>query len=148
MGVSRGPPLSKTPQVERYRAASSTNSASSASIGQSHPSSDTCWIFCWTCDFQAGFPNNCFLLFFLPPLFICLCVLAETFSSSTGVRLFFQTFTSSEGAKLLDGCSNKNVNLCFCVFTRSTLTRPVDFPGDWGPLGIHVVPYCSSLSGR
>lgn len=30
----------------------------------------------------------------------------------------------------------------------STLTRPVDFPGDWGPLGIHVVPYCSSLSGR
>ncbi|XP_030266169.1 par-3 family cell polarity regulator beta a isoform X1 [Sparus aurata] len=30
----------------------------------------------------------------------------------------------------------------------STLTRTVDFPGDWGPLGIHVVPYCSSLSGR
>lgn len=62
MGVSRGPPPSKTPQVERYCAASST---SSASIGQSHPSSDTCWIFCWTCDFQAGFPNNCFLFFFV-----------------------------------------------------------------------------------
>ncbi|XP_078099604.1 par-3 family cell polarity regulator beta a isoform X2 [Sander vitreus] len=30
----------------------------------------------------------------------------------------------------------------------STLTRPVEFPGDWGPLGIHVIPYCSSLSGR
>ncbi|KAM9334419.1 par-3 family cell polarity regulator beta a [Symphorus nematophorus] len=30
----------------------------------------------------------------------------------------------------------------------STLTRSVEFPGDWGPLGIHVVPYCSSLSGR
>uniref|UniRef100_A0A8C9XXJ5 PDZ domain-containing protein n=1 Tax=Sander lucioperca TaxID=283035 RepID=A0A8C9XXJ5_SANLU len=29
-----------------------------------------------------------------------------------------------------------------------TLTRPVEFPGDWGPLGIHVIPYCSSLSGR
>ncbi|XP_038574850.1 par-3 family cell polarity regulator beta a isoform X3 [Micropterus salmoides] len=30
----------------------------------------------------------------------------------------------------------------------STLTRTVEFPGDWGPLGIHVIPYCSSLSGR
>ncbi|KAE8278468.1 Partitioning defective 3-like protein B [Larimichthys crocea] len=30
----------------------------------------------------------------------------------------------------------------------STLTRAVEFPGNWGPLGIHVVPYCSSLSGR
>uniref|UniRef100_UPI0037E7F70D par-3 family cell polarity regulator beta a n=1 Tax=Semicossyphus pulcher TaxID=241346 RepID=UPI0037E7F70D len=30
----------------------------------------------------------------------------------------------------------------------SPLTRTVEFPGDWGPLGIHVVPYCSSLSGR
>ncbi|XP_044043724.1 par-3 family cell polarity regulator beta a isoform X3 [Siniperca chuatsi] len=30
----------------------------------------------------------------------------------------------------------------------STLTRTVEFPGNWGPLGIHVVPYCSSLSGR
>ncbi|XP_074520863.1 partitioning defective 3 homolog B-like isoform X3 [Halichoeres trimaculatus] len=30
----------------------------------------------------------------------------------------------------------------------STMTRTVEFPGDWGPLGIHVVPYCSSLSGR
>ncbi|XP_028255890.1 partitioning defective 3 homolog B-like isoform X2 [Parambassis ranga] len=28
------------------------------------------------------------------------------------------------------------------------LTRTVEFPGDKGPLGIHVVPYCSSLSGR
>ncbi|XP_070786527.1 par-3 family cell polarity regulator beta a [Enoplosus armatus] len=30
----------------------------------------------------------------------------------------------------------------------STMTKTVEFPGDWGPLGIHVVPYCSSLSGR
>ncbi|XP_071320664.1 par-3 family cell polarity regulator beta a isoform X2 [Trachinotus anak] len=30
----------------------------------------------------------------------------------------------------------------------STLTKTVEFPGDRGPLGIHVVPYCSSLSGR
>ncbi|KAF3857204.1 hypothetical protein F7725_009063 [Dissostichus mawsoni] len=32
--------------------------------------------------------------------------------------------------------------------SNSTLTRAVEFPGDWGPLGIHVIPYCSSLSGR
>ncbi|XP_067349670.1 par-3 family cell polarity regulator beta a isoform X2 [Channa argus] len=30
----------------------------------------------------------------------------------------------------------------------TTITRRVEFPGDRGPLGIHVVPYCSSLSGR
>ncbi|XP_037618308.1 LOW QUALITY PROTEIN: par-3 family cell polarity regulator beta a [Sebastes umbrosus] len=30
----------------------------------------------------------------------------------------------------------------------STLTRVVEFPGDWAPLGIHVIPYSSSLSGR
>ncbi|KAG7502365.1 partitioning defective 3-like B-like isoform X1 [Solea senegalensis] len=30
----------------------------------------------------------------------------------------------------------------------STLTRTMEFPADRGPLGIHVVPYCSSLSGR
>ncbi|KAM4710757.1 par-3 family cell polarity regulator beta a isoform 2-T2 [Anableps anableps] len=30
----------------------------------------------------------------------------------------------------------------------STLTRTVEFPGDRAPLGIHVIPYCSSLSGR
>ncbi|XP_069554508.1 par-3 family cell polarity regulator beta a isoform X1 [Brachyistius frenatus] len=30
----------------------------------------------------------------------------------------------------------------------STLTKTVEFPGDRGSLGIHVVPYCSSLSGR
>ncbi|MEQ2211487.1 hypothetical protein XENOCAPTIV_003482 [Xenoophorus captivus] len=30
----------------------------------------------------------------------------------------------------------------------STLTKTVEFPGDRAPLGIHVVPYCSSLSGR
>ncbi|XP_060888365.1 par-3 family cell polarity regulator beta a isoform X2 [Labrus mixtus] len=30
----------------------------------------------------------------------------------------------------------------------SSMTRSVEFPADWGPLGIHVVPYCSSLSGR
>lgn len=42
-------------------------------------------------------------------------------------------------------CMNKELMLFFIV---STLTRTVKFPGDWGPLGIHVVPYCSSLSGR
>uniref|UniRef100_A0A3B3Z710 PDZ domain-containing protein n=1 Tax=Periophthalmus magnuspinnatus TaxID=409849 RepID=A0A3B3Z710_9GOBI len=35
----------------------------------------------------------------------------------------------------------------FCVFFRP-LTKTVEFPGNRGPLGIHVVPYCSSLSGR
>ncbi|XP_038136556.1 par-3 family cell polarity regulator beta a isoform X1 [Cyprinodon tularosa] len=30
----------------------------------------------------------------------------------------------------------------------STLTKTVEFPGNRAPLGIHVVPYCSSLSGR
>uniref|UniRef100_A0A3Q1GBG0 Partitioning defective 3 homolog B-like n=1 Tax=Acanthochromis polyacanthus TaxID=80966 RepID=A0A3Q1GBG0_9TELE len=30
----------------------------------------------------------------------------------------------------------------------SALTRTVEFSGHQGPLGIHVVPYCSSLSGR
>uniref|UniRef100_A0A3P9MDY4 PDZ domain-containing protein n=1 Tax=Oryzias latipes TaxID=8090 RepID=A0A3P9MDY4_ORYLA len=30
----------------------------------------------------------------------------------------------------------------------SALTRTVEFPGDRGALGIHVIPYCSSLSGR
>ncbi|XP_041834486.1 par-3 family cell polarity regulator beta a isoform X2 [Melanotaenia boesemani] len=29
-----------------------------------------------------------------------------------------------------------------------SLTRTVELAGDQGPLGIHVVPYCSSLSGR
>ncbi len=41
----------------------------------------------------------------------------------------------------------KDVSVCVC-FVGSTLTRVLEFPGDWGPLGIHVVPYCSSLSGR
>ncbi|XP_062383522.1 par-3 family cell polarity regulator beta a [Sardina pilchardus] len=31
---------------------------------------------------------------------------------------------------------------------HSTMTRTVEFSGDLGPLGIKVVPYCSSLSGR
>lgn len=31
---------------------------------------------------------------------------------------------------------------------RRPLTKTVEFPGNRGPLGIHVVPYCSSLSGR
>ncbi|KAM8873072.1 par-3 family cell polarity regulator beta a isoform 1-T1 [Synchiropus picturatus] len=30
----------------------------------------------------------------------------------------------------------------------SSLTKTVNIAGDRGPLGIHVVPYCSSLSGR
>ncbi|XP_047432945.1 par-3 family cell polarity regulator beta a isoform X2 [Mugil cephalus] len=30
----------------------------------------------------------------------------------------------------------------------SALTRTIEISGDGGPLGIHVVPYCSSLSGR
>uniref|UniRef100_A0A3B3Z6M6 PDZ domain-containing protein n=1 Tax=Periophthalmus magnuspinnatus TaxID=409849 RepID=A0A3B3Z6M6_9GOBI len=32
--------------------------------------------------------------------------------------------------------------------TIAGLLRTVEFPGNRGPLGIHVVPYCSSLSGR
>ncbi|KAG7467373.1 hypothetical protein MATL_G00152610 [Megalops atlanticus] len=32
--------------------------------------------------------------------------------------------------------------------TLNKLTRTVDISGEHGPLGIHVVPYCSSLSGR
>lgn len=32
--------------------------------------------------------------------------------------------------------------------TVSSLTRMVEISGELGPLGIHVVPYCSSLSGR
>ncbi|XP_026217952.1 par-3 family cell polarity regulator beta a [Anabas testudineus] len=32
--------------------------------------------------------------------------------------------------------------------TFNSLTRTVEFSGDRGPLGIHVVPYSSSLSGR
>uniref|UniRef100_H3BXZ3 PDZ domain-containing protein n=1 Tax=Tetraodon nigroviridis TaxID=99883 RepID=H3BXZ3_TETNG len=39
-------------------------------------------------------------------------------------------------------CQNKSQH------PAGSLTRTVKFPGDWGPLGIHVVPYCSSLSGR
>lgn len=31
---------------------------------------------------------------------------------------------------------------------KRPLTKTVEFPGNRGPLGIHVVPYCSSLSGR
>ncbi|XP_055019665.1 partitioning defective 3 homolog B-like [Boleophthalmus pectinirostris] len=31
---------------------------------------------------------------------------------------------------------------------QKPLTKTVEFPGNRGPLGIHVVPYCSSLSGR
>uniref|UniRef100_A0A673K446 Par-3 family cell polarity regulator beta b n=1 Tax=Sinocyclocheilus rhinocerous TaxID=307959 RepID=A0A673K446_9TELE len=32
--------------------------------------------------------------------------------------------------------------------TRASLTRTVEISGEQGPLGIHVVPYCSSLSRR
>ncbi|CAB1328062.1 unnamed protein product, partial [Coregonus sp. 'balchen'] len=32
--------------------------------------------------------------------------------------------------------------------TLSPLTKTVELSGEQGPLGIHVVPYCSSLSGR
>ncbi|KAJ8253012.1 hypothetical protein GJAV_G00208160 [Gymnothorax javanicus] len=32
--------------------------------------------------------------------------------------------------------------------TSPRLTQTVEVPGDCGPLGIHVIPYCSSLSGR
>ncbi|XP_036424493.1 partitioning defective 3 homolog B isoform X3 [Colossoma macropomum] len=33
-------------------------------------------------------------------------------------------------------------------FTLNSLTKTVEISGEHGPLGIHVVPYCSSLSGR
>ena len=35
-----------------------------------------------------------------------------------------------------------------CVLCLCSLTRTVEFLGEDSPLGIHVVPYCSSLSGR
>ncbi|KAG7463990.1 hypothetical protein MATL_G00182470 [Megalops atlanticus] len=34
------------------------------------------------------------------------------------------------------------------LISPSSLTKTVEINGDHGPLGIHVVPYCSSLSGR
>uniref|UniRef100_A0A671KS63 Par-3 family cell polarity regulator beta b n=1 Tax=Sinocyclocheilus anshuiensis TaxID=1608454 RepID=A0A671KS63_9TELE len=37
------------------------------------------------------------------------------------------------------------VLVCVC---SSSLTKTVEISGEQGPLGIHVVPYCSSLSGR
>ncbi|XP_042586881.1 partitioning defective 3 homolog B isoform X5 [Cyprinus carpio] len=33
-------------------------------------------------------------------------------------------------------------------FSVNSLTKTVEISGEQGPLGIHVVPYCSSLSGR
>ncbi|XP_062311524.1 partitioning defective 3 homolog B-like [Osmerus eperlanus] len=33
-------------------------------------------------------------------------------------------------------------------FPLNNITRTVEISGEHGPLGIHVVPYCSSLSGR
>ncbi|XP_022535966.2 partitioning defective 3 homolog B isoform X3 [Astyanax mexicanus] len=33
-------------------------------------------------------------------------------------------------------------------FSLNSLTKTVEISGEHGPLGIHVVPYCSSLSGR
>ncbi|KAI5628054.1 partitioning defective 3-like B isoform X1, partial [Silurus asotus] len=42
-----------------------------------------------------------------------------------------------------------NVFVCFCLSVCvCSLTRTVEISGEHGPLGIHVVPYCSSLSGR
>ncbi|XP_026881587.2 partitioning defective 3 homolog B isoform X3 [Electrophorus electricus] len=34
------------------------------------------------------------------------------------------------------------------TFTNNSLLKKVEISGEHGPLGIHVVPYCSSLSGR
>ncbi|XP_042619017.1 partitioning defective 3 homolog B-like [Cyprinus carpio] len=46
--------------------------------------------------------------------------------------------------KLRSPCNNKSGP--FSV--NSSLTRTVEISREQGPLGIHVVPYCSSLSGR
>uniref|UniRef100_A0A3P8SN74 Par-3 family cell polarity regulator beta b n=1 Tax=Amphiprion percula TaxID=161767 RepID=A0A3P8SN74_AMPPE len=45
------------------------------------------------------------------------------------------------------GCDSKLRTMCEDSWTDS-LTRMVEILGEDSPLGIHVVPYCSSLSGR
>lgn len=39
-------------------------------------------------------------------------------------------------------------NVIVCCVCVCSLTKTVEISGEHGPLGIHVVPYCSSLSGR
>ncbi|XP_030641799.1 partitioning defective 3 homolog B [Chanos chanos] len=61
----------------------------------------------------------------------------------TGVN---HTLTERGGATdthTTDASTNKT-----SPFTLNSLTRTVEISGEQGPLGIHVVPYCSSLSGR
>ncbi|KAF7243583.1 hypothetical protein EYD10_10061 [Varanus komodoensis] len=43
--------------------------------------------------------------------------------------------------------SFEGYNVCFLLF-HSGVTKMVEISGEGGPLGIHVVPYFSSLSGR
>uniref|UniRef100_A0A8C0IVL5 Partitioning defective 3 homolog B n=1 Tax=Chelonoidis abingdonii TaxID=106734 RepID=A0A8C0IVL5_CHEAB len=40
------------------------------------------------------------------------------------------------------------LHVCFCSLFLSDVTRTVEISGEGGPLGIHVVPFFSSLSGR
>uniref|UniRef100_A0A8C4VZW6 Par-3 family cell polarity regulator beta n=1 Tax=Gopherus evgoodei TaxID=1825980 RepID=A0A8C4VZW6_9SAUR len=40
------------------------------------------------------------------------------------------------------------LHVCFCSLFLSDMTRTVEISGEGGPLGIHVVPFFSSLSGR
>ncbi|KAI7808261.1 putative partitioning defective 3-like protein B, partial [Triplophysa rosa] len=59
-------------------------------------------------------------------------------SRTMGTRI--QTDPSFAGE--VSGCKDAN------FFNLSSLTKTVEISGERGPLGIHVVPYCSSLSGR
>ncbi|CDQ73369.1 unnamed protein product [Oncorhynchus mykiss] len=45
-------------------------------------------------------------------------------------------------------CVPVNIFVEFVFCLCSPLTETVELSGEQGPLGIHVVPYCSSLSGR
>ncbi|XP_075872937.1 par-3 family cell polarity regulator beta a [Nelusetta ayraudi] len=80
-----------------------------------------------------------------PPLSTTPATMPATDDSSNGSPLP-EVNNVLRGA--LDRLRTENPSAKMSQVNFSTLTRPVDFPGDWGPLGIHVVPYCSSLSGR
>lgn len=48
----------------------------------------------------------------------------------------------------MDFTAKETVNNKSGSFGVNSLTKTVEISGEQGPLGIHVVPYCSSLSGR
>uniref|UniRef100_A0A8D0FNA5 Partitioning defective 3 homolog B n=1 Tax=Strix occidentalis caurina TaxID=311401 RepID=A0A8D0FNA5_STROC len=45
-------------------------------------------------------------------------------------------------------CTAESYKMCFPVLFSSEMTKTVEISGEGGPLGIHVVPFFSSLSGR